>query len=142
MSAKGTSDAAPHAGPSASQRIDKWLWFARVTKSRTLAQKLAAGGHVRVNREKIGSASKAIRTGDVLTITLERRVVVLEVAGLGTRRGPAPEAQLLYKDLTPPPAPRADVPSAPAQRDPGSGRPTKRDRRRMDAFHSGLDDPE
>ncbi len=113
-----------------------------MTKSRTLAQKLATGGHVRINREKIDSASKAVRIGDVLTITLERRVLVLEIAGLGTRRGPAPEAQLLYKDLTPPPAPRADVPAAPAQRDPGSGRPTKRDRRRMDAFHSGLDDPE
>lgn len=113
-----------------------------MTKSRTLAQKLASGGHVRVNREKIDSASKAIRLGDVLTITLERRVLVLEVAGLGTRRGPAPEAQLLYKDLTPPPAPRQDEPAPPARRDPGAGRPTKRDRRRMDAFHSSLDDPE
>ncbi|WP_439529572.1 RNA-binding S4 domain-containing protein [Pannonibacter sp.] len=136
--------------------MDKWLWFARVTKSRTLAQKLASGGHVRVNRDKIDSASKAIRLGDVLTITLERRVVVLEVLGLGTRRGPAPEAALLYKDLTPPPPVEADHqrPQRVAARDPGSGRPTKRDRRRMDAFteepldgfldglRPGRDDPE
>ena len=89
-----------------------------------------------MNRDKIDSASKAVRVGDVLTIALERRVLVLEILGLGTRRGPAPEAQLLYKDLTPPPAPADQVakPQRVAARDPGSGRPTKRDRRRMDAF--------
>ncbi|NBN65957.1 RNA-binding S4 domain-containing protein [Pannonibacter tanglangensis] len=132
----------PPAGPQPSQRIDKWLWFARVTKSRTLAQKLATGGHVRVNRDKIDSASKAIRIGDVLTIALERRVLVLEVLGLGNRRGPAPEAHLLYRDLSPPPPPResggAQAPVA--LRDPGAGRPTKRDRRRMEAFTGGFAD--
>ena len=89
-----------------------------------------------MNRDKIDSASKAVRVGDVLTVALERRVLVLEILGLGTRRGPAPEAQLLYKDLTPPPAPADQVakPQRVAARDPGSGRPTKRDRRRMDAF--------
>ncbi|NVK35020.1 MAG: RNA-binding S4 domain-containing protein [Rhodobacteraceae bacterium] len=115
-------------------RVDKWLWYARVTKSRSLAQKLATGGHVRINKDKISSASKTVKTGDVLTITLERKILILKIKALGTRRGPFAEAQLLYEDMSPPPAPKKDVPPVPAQREPGAGRPTKRDRRRMDAF--------
>ena len=84
------------------QRIDKWLFFARVAKSRTLAAKLAQGGHVRVNGAKIGQASHEVKPGDVLTVTLERRVLVYKVVDCGARRGPAPEAQLLYEDLSPP----------------------------------------
>ncbi|MFN3130248.1 MULTISPECIES: RNA-binding S4 domain-containing protein [Stappiaceae] len=116
-------------------RVDKWLWYARVTKSRSLAQKLAAGGHVRINKDKISSASKTIKTGDVLTIALERRILVLKVVALGSRRGPYEEAKKLYEDLSPPPPPKAEAPPPPpGQREPGSGRPTKRDRRKMDAF--------
>ncbi len=116
-------------------RIDKWLWYARVTKSRSLAQKLATSGHVRVNRDKISSASKTVRVGDVLTIALERKVLVLKIAALGSRRGPYEEARKLYEDLSPPAPPRkAPPPPPPGQRDAGSGRPTKRDRRKMDAF--------
>ncbi|WP_297587751.1 RNA-binding S4 domain-containing protein [Roseibium sp.] len=116
-------------------RIDKWLWYARVTKSRSLAQKLATSGHVRVNKDKISSASKAIKTGDVLTIGLERRILVLKILALGTRRGPYEEARTLYEDLSPPPPPKeAPPPLPPGQREAGSGRPTKRDRRKMDAF--------
>lgn len=118
-------------------RIDKWLWYARVTKSRSLAQKLATAGHVRINRDKISSASKTIRAGDVLTITLERRVVVLKVVALGSRRGPYEEARKLYEDMSPPPPPKeAPPPAPPGQRDAGAGRPTKRDRRKLDAFRS------
>ncbi|WP_420415648.1 RNA-binding S4 domain-containing protein [Roseibium sp.] len=116
-------------------RVDKWLWYARVTKSRSLAQKLAAGGHVRINKDKISSASKTVKADDVLTIVLDRRVLVLKVVALGTRRGPYAEAKLLYEDLSPPPPPKPEAPSPPpGQREPGSGRPTKRDRRKMDAF--------
>lgn len=116
-------------------RVDKWLWYARVAKSRTLAQKLATSGHIRVNKEKISSASKTVRVGDVLTIALERRILVLKIAALGTRRGPFSEAQTLYEDLSPPPPPKANpAPTAPGLREPGAGRPTKRDRRRIDAF--------
>ncbi|MFD1697689.1 RNA-binding S4 domain-containing protein [Roseibium aestuarii] len=127
----------PTALASGALRIDKWLWYARVTKSRSLAQKLATGGHVRINQEKISSASKTIKPGDVLTIGLERRVLVLKVVALGSRRGPYEEARLLYEDLSPPPPPKADVVPQPAQRDPGAGRPTKRDRRQIDAFLQG-----
>ncbi|SHM94603.1 RNA-binding S4 domain-containing protein [Roseibium suaedae] len=118
----------------ATLRIDKWLWYARVTKSRSLAQKLATSGHVRVNKEKIDSSSKAIRAGDVLTIGLERKILILKVVALGTRRGPYEEARLLYEDLSPPPPDKVETPAVPAQRDPGAGRPTKRDRRKLDAF--------
>ncbi len=86
------------------RRIDKWLWFARLTKTRTTAQKLVVAGHVRVNRDKIDNASRAVRIGDVLTIALDSGVRVLRIQALGERRGPAAEARLLYDDLTPPAA--------------------------------------
>lgn len=119
------------------QRIDKWLWFARVTKTRTLAQKLAVSGRVRVNRERNDSASRPVKAGDTLTIAMEAGVRILRVVSPGTRRGPAPEARLLYEDLSPPPAPRKPPPIG---REAGSGRPTKRDRRAIDAFRRGADD--
>ncbi|WEK50585.1 MAG: RNA-binding S4 domain-containing protein [Candidatus Kaistia colombiensis] len=111
------------------QRIDKWLWFARFAKSRSIAQKLVTGGKVRVNRDKIDASSRLVRPGDVLTLSLERQVRVIKILDPGTRRGPAPEAQLLYEDLTPP-----AVLTAPVVR--GGPRPTKRDRRALDAFQS------
>jgi ribosome-associated heat shock protein Hsp15 len=119
------------------QRIDKWLWFARVTKTRTLAQKLAVSGRVRVNRERNDSASRPVKAGDTLTIVMEAGVRILRVVSPGVRRGPAPEARLLYEDLSPPPAPRK---APPIGREAGSGRPTKRDRRAIDAFRRGADD--
>jgi ribosome-associated heat shock protein Hsp15 len=117
------------------QRIDKWLWFARFAKTRTLAQKLVEAGRVRVNRERINAASQIVRPGDVLTMQLERQVRVVRIVDPGTRRGPASEAQTLYEDLTPPPPPRDSA----ARNDvatPGGPRPTKRDRRVLDAWHS------
>lgn len=122
------------------QRIDKWLWHARVTKSRSLAQKLAVSGHVRVNRQKIDAASKLVRIGDVLTVTLERRVLVLRILAIGARRGPAVEARTLYEDLSPSSSPaKVETPSPDAARQPGAGRPTKRDRRQIDALRAEED---
>ena len=96
-----------------SQRIDKWLFFTRVAKSRSLAQALVSGGKV--------------------AVTLERRDVVLKVVGPGDRRGPYEEARLLYEDLSPPPPPRdAFTPFEQAQRAVGAGRPEKKDRRAID----------
>ena len=116
------------------QRIDKWLFYARVVKSRSLAAKLAAAGRVRINRDKASQAADQIKSGDVLTITLDRRIMVYKVLDLGVRRGPAEEARKLYEDLSPPPVPKTEaVANAIAPlRDVGSGRPTKRERRETD----------
>ncbi len=116
------------------QRIDKWLWFARVVKSRTLGQKLATSGQVRVNRERNDSASRLLKAGDTLTIAAHDRVRVLRVVSPGTRRGPAAEAQLLYEDLTPPadPAERALTDAGP---DYGK-RPDRRGRQALRALRN------
>lgn len=111
-------------------RIDKWLWFARLAKTRTAAQKLAISGRVRVNREKNQSTAHQVKVGDTLTIAFDTVVRVLRITKLGTRRGPAPEARLLYEDLSPP-KPAETV----AARQPSTGRPTKRQRRALDNFH-------
>lgn len=116
------------------QRIDKWLFFARAVKSRSLAAKLVVAGRVRINRDKASQASDQVKPGDVLTITLERRIFVWRVLNAGVRRGPAEEARTLYEDMSPPPVPKGDtLPDAiPALREAGSGRPTKRERRQTD----------
>jgi ribosome-associated heat shock protein Hsp15 len=106
-------------------RIDKWLWFARLAKTRTLAQKLAASGRVRVNRERNEAVSRSVKIGDTLTIGGPTGVRVFRIVALGVRRGPPAEARGLYDDLSPPPAPAA------ARSGP---RPTKHDRRAIDAF--------
>lgn len=113
------------------QRIDKWLFFARIVKSRSLAAKLVQAGKVRLNREKIDQAAHAVKPGDVLTISLERCILVYRVLQPGTRRGPAEEARTLYEDMSAP-SPATQQPAADAARDPGSGRPTKRERRETD----------
>ncbi|RWM88494.1 MAG: RNA-binding S4 domain-containing protein [Mesorhizobium sp.] len=118
----------------ARQRIDKWLFFSRAVKSRSLAAKLVVAGRVRINRDKAAQASDLVRAGDVLTITLERRIFVWRVLGTGSRRGPAEEARLLYQDISPPPTPKGEAvrDAIPAPRDAGSGRPTKKQRRETD----------
>ncbi|WP_159586241.1 RNA-binding S4 domain-containing protein [Chelativorans xinjiangense] len=113
------------------QRIDKWLFFARVVKSRSLAARLAQAGRVRVNRNKIDQASYLVRPGDVLTITLDRRILIYRILEAGERRGPAAEARLLYEDLTPP-APPAAASALQPLRERGAGRPTKKERRELD----------
>ncbi len=119
------------------QRIDKWLWFVRVVKSRTLAASLVEAGKVRLNRVRIEKPAHLVRPGDVLTIAIGSRVRIFEVVAPGERRGPPEAARQLYRDLTPPPTPRAErslVPAPVGLRDAGSGRPTKRDRRRIDRY--------
>lgn len=82
------------------QRLDRWLYFARLQKSRTLAAKLVAGGKIRVNREKVDNPARAVKPGDVLTITFERQVLVVKVEAPGARRGPPAEARTLYANLS------------------------------------------
>jgi ribosome-associated heat shock protein Hsp15 len=111
------------------QRIDKWLFFARVVKSRSLAAKLVAAGRVRLNRDKIEQASQPVKAGDVLTVALDRRVLVYRILAPGVRRGPAEEARTLYEDLS---AAKEPSSALSEEREPGAGRPTKKDRRALD----------
>jgi len=82
------------------QRIDKWLWHARVVRTRSDAAALVESGHVRLNGKRNKAAGQPVRVGDVLTLALDRSVRVLEVAGFRERRGSAPAARALYRDLT------------------------------------------
>jgi ribosome-associated heat shock protein Hsp15 len=112
------------------QRIDKWLWHARVVRTRSAAAALVGGGLVRLNNERVVQPSRPVRPGDVVTVALDRNVRILKVTGYAERRGSADIARDLFEDLTPPPAPRPAVPES-GQRE-GSGRPTKRERRDTD----------
>ncbi len=133
------ADEADEKSGASSQRLDKWLWFTRAVKSRTLAAGLIEAGKIRINAVKVIKPSYALKAGDVVTSSAQRDVRILRVAALGSRRGPPAEAQQLYEDLTPKPV-KADGSEAAAnqaaarngQRQPGSGRPTKRDRRLLE----------
>jgi ribosome-associated heat shock protein Hsp15 len=81
------------------QRLDKWLWHARVVKARTSAAALVEAGHVRINGVREKAPGHALRIGDVLTIGLDRSVRILKVAGFSERRGDATAARVLYEDL-------------------------------------------
>nr|WP_314257166.1 RNA-binding S4 domain-containing protein [uncultured Devosia sp.] len=121
--------------PIRKERLDKFLFFSRALKSRTLAQKLIETGAVRVNSERTDRSDHKVGAGDVLTMSLHNRIVVWRILDCGTRRGPAPEAQGLYEDLSPPALPRSEMSpydAALAQRGDGAGRPTKKERRETD----------
>ena len=118
------------------QRIDKWLWFARIAKSRTLAAALVTGGKVRLNRVKTDKPAHLVRAGDVLTVSLGPRVRILKVLAQAERRGPAAEARGLFEELTPAPvhlkpAPGTTLAGPVAGYEPSEGRPDKRDRREI-----------
>jgi ribosome-associated heat shock protein Hsp15 len=122
------------------QRIDKWMWHARVVRTRSAAAALADAGLVRVNGARIDTSSRPVRPGDVVTVALDREVRVLKVKGYAERRGSADVARELFEDLTPPRLPRSEPPPV-AAREPGAGRPTKRQRREIDRLQ-GADDPD
>lgn len=95
------------AGPGASRsgtaratlRVDKWLWQARFFKTRALAADLAESGHLRINGQPTRKPGAGVGEGDVLTFPQGSRIRVIKILALGVRRGPAPEAQMLYLDL-------------------------------------------
>jgi ribosome-associated heat shock protein Hsp15 len=118
------------------QRIDKWLWHARVVRTRSAAATLVTSGLVRVNGQRVTASSHLVRVEDILTIALDRQIRVLKVIGFAERRGDAAAARAISTDLTPLPSPSNESPKV-AAREPGSGRPTKRDRRVIDRW---LDD--
>jgi ribosome-associated heat shock protein Hsp15 len=116
-------------GSPASVRIDRWLWAARFFKSRSLASGACDGGKVDVNGQAARPA-KAVRPGDLLRVTLPSGRRVVKVVTLGERRGSPEAARKLYEDLTPPEPPRIRQARG-VVREPGAGRPTKRERREI-----------
>lgn len=116
-----------------SLRIDKWLWHARFFKTRSLAAKVVSEGKVRVDASRISKPSRSVSPGHVLTFPQGKVIRVIQIDAIGTRRGPAPEAQTLYTDLSPPISDemKHDVQAPGHDR---SGRPTKRDRRALSSL--------
>jgi len=120
------------------QRLDKWLWCARFYKSRSLASKAVSQAGLRLTRgetiTRITKPAFAVLPDDILTFTKGPHTKIIRIICLAKRRGPAPEAQTLYEDLSPPPPPRETKPTPAFSREQGTGRPTKRDRRQLDAL--------
>jgi ribosome-associated heat shock protein Hsp15 len=116
-------------------RLDKWLVFARFFKTRTQAAQLCESGKLRLGGATVDKAHAKVRVGDVLTFPLGPYIRVIEVAALASRRGPPAEAQALYRDLDPP----SEQPPLPkdAPRAPGTGRPSKRERRDLMKLKGG-----
>lgn len=142
------ADAAEGETSPGTQRLDKWLWFARFVKTRTLAADLVSAGKVRLNRVRIDKPAQVVRPGDVLTISISRRVQIVRVLGFAARRGPSAAARSLYEELTAAgdvikPQPLSASPGGdeqpneaiPVQRPVGAGRPTKKERREIDRLH-------
>jgi|SRR5690349_18188586 len=113
----------------ANVRVDKWLWAARMFKTRSAASTACTAGHVKIAGESVKS-SKTVKPGDHIDVLTPGGLRQLEVVALGDRRGPASVAQTLYIDHTPPPPPKEEV-FIDAQRERGAGRPTKRDSREL-----------
>jgi ribosome-associated heat shock protein Hsp15 len=145
LSAGAADEAATAAG---TQRLDKWLWFARLVKTRTLAADIVSAGKVRLNRVRIDKPAQTVRAGDVLTLNLNRRIQLVRVLGIAERRGPSAAARALYEELTaegdvikpqssssPPGAGRQPGEGCPIRRPVGSGRPTKKERREIDRLN-------
>ncbi|MFY0310201.1 RNA-binding S4 domain-containing protein [Leisingera sp. D0M16] len=108
-------------------RIDKWLWYARFFKTRSLAAKQVGAGHVRVNGDKALKPAQNVSPGDVLTFAQGKVIRVVRIEAIGARRGPAPEAQALYFDMT---EKQEKIPANPKFE--GKGRPDKKARRALD----------
>jgi ribosome-associated heat shock protein Hsp15 len=106
-----------------------------VVRTRSAAAALADEGLVRINGARIGTSSRPVRPGDVVTVALDRRVRLLKVKGFAERRGSADEARPLFEDLTPAPVSAPPEAAPVAVREEGAGRPTKRERREVDRLH-------
>lgn len=131
----------PQSSPVSRQRLDKWLFFTRLQKSRSIAQKAIETGDVYVNDTRVTQPSHALKAGDVVTLSLDRNDIVVRVLLPGERRGPYEEARLLYEDMSPKPEPGERLtPFEQATRERGAGRPTKKERREVDRLRPDWDD--
>ncbi len=118
-------------------RVDKWLWYARFFKTRSSATRYVNSGHLRINSSRVKKANSLVKSGDILTFLLASRVRVLKVLLLTTKRLSAKEARFLYHDMSPTSETKKNVKvqlTGTGRRMPGSGRPTKRERRRLERF--------
>lgn len=133
------SGAEEPAAPTA-QRIDKWLWCARFFKTRTLAAKFVNDGNVRLTRLdetfRIDKPSFSVRPEDTIVFTRNGLLQIILVHDCAQRRGPAGEAAALYEDQSPPPPPKTERAETPFTREKGAGRPTKKQRRALEALKS------
>ena len=114
-------------------RVDKWLWQARFFKTRGLAAKLVKSGKLRINGSPVSKPARNVSVADVLTFPKEDDTRVIKIYELGRRRGPAPEAQALYHDLSPPEKKSAQI-ACPST----NQKPTSRDRRALKKFKDDL----
>ena len=83
------------------QRVDKWLWHARMVRTRSAAAELAASGRVRINGQRVESASRPVRAGDIVTLALDRSVRMLKVLGFSEQRWSYERARILYEEVSP-----------------------------------------
>ncbi len=120
------------ADPLQTTRVDRWLWAVRAYKTRSIATTACQGGHVRVNGAPAKPATK-LKVGDSVEVRLDHRQRIYEVTHIIEKRVGAAVAAECYLDHSPPPPPR-ELASPALVRDPGTGRPTKRDRREVDRF--------
>lgn len=115
-------------------RLDKWLWHARFVKTRGLAQNIITGGKLRLNGQKCDKASAKLRIGDELSFVAHDRLYIVRVEALSTRRVSAPEAQTRYSHIQEPENLKPPRAQQDGQRERGQGRPSKKDRRQLDAW--------
>ena len=128
-------------GSDTALRLDKWLWYARFFKTRAMATRAIAGGRFRLDGEVMSKPHRAAIIGQTLTFAQGTNIRVIRIVALGSRRGPASEAMLLYKDLAslqPKPVNTAAHDSDFEAREKGAGRPTKRERRLTDRLKPWL----
>lgn len=119
---------------SATLRIDKWLWYARFCKTRSLAQKHCASGDIRINGHAVRKPNASVKIGDEVSATLGSMQRTVVIVALPVRRGPASEAVKTFTEAEPPIRLVMPDQRSPLYRMPGSGRPTKRERRALEAF--------
>lgn len=126
-------------GEEATMRIDKWLWSARFFKTRADANRLVASGKLRLDGDVMAKPHRNIKVGQTLVFPKVDDIRVIKILAMATRRGPATEAATLYEDLDPP-QPKIKASSGGIkpfeERDRGTGRPTKRERRKLDELKS------
>tara|TARA_R110002094_G_scaffold86440_5_gene90270 strand:+ start:404 stop:814 length:411 start_codon:yes stop_codon:yes gene_type:complete len=127
---------------SPSIRVDKWLWYARFFKSRSLAAKVVQSRKLRLNSVIVTKASAMVKPNDILTFAQGKTIRVIRILDIGARRGPAAEARTLFEDLAPIERKAEKDPPAAAvvTREAGAGRPTKADRRALDKLRAKIEE--